>query len=100
MDLLSVKQYTIYIFPWLYIFSELLSIATCMQSLNDFMLSAFELFSRMIAQAGNRKILPKQLRKAFDCCSDALWKFGKTHEEINNSSLKYTLEWRNLKPYP
>ena len=46
-------------------FSELLPIARCNLRINDFITRASDLFSKMIAQSGNRATLTKQLKKAF-----------------------------------
>ena len=46
-------------------FSELLRIARCSLRTNDFILRDSDLFSKMIAQGGNRAALPKQLKKNF-----------------------------------
>ena len=43
-------------------FSELLRIARCSLRTNDFILRDSDLFSKMIAQGGNRAALPKQLK--------------------------------------
>ena len=52
------KQYTIYNFLWVWI-------ARCTLKLTDFIPRASALFSRMIAQGGNRATLAKQLKKVF-----------------------------------
>ena len=47
------------------IFSGLLRIARYTLRINDFILRASDLFSRMIVKGGNRAALTKQLKKAF-----------------------------------
>ena len=72
------------------VFSELLRIARCTLIINDFIPRASDLFSRMIAQDGNRATLTKQLKKVFHHYPTVFQKFGKTHEEINISIMKNT----------
>ena len=47
--------------------SELLRIARCTLSINDFVSRASDLFSRMIAEGRNRTAPTTQLKKAFHC---------------------------------
>ena len=70
------------------IFSELLRMAKCSLRTKHFIPRAFDLFSRMIVQDGNRATLTKQLRTAFHRYPNVFQKFGKTHEEINISIMK------------
>ena len=70
------------------IFSELLRIARCTLIINDFIPRASDLFSRTIAQGGNRATLNKELKIAFHCYPTVFQKIGKTHEEINTSIIK------------
>ena len=70
-------------------FSALLSIARCTPRASD-------LFSRMMAQGGNRETLPKELKKALHRYLTVFQKFGKTQEEINISKMK---SYKNLKQY-
>ena len=70
------------------IFSVLLGIARCTLRIVDFIPSASDLFSRMIAQGGNRGTLTK-LRKAF-YYPTLFQKSDKIHEEVNTSIMKNT----------
>ena len=73
------------------IFLELFRIASCTLRINDFLPTASDLFSRMIAKGGNRVALTKKLKKTFQHCPNVFQKFGKTREEINISIKKNTL---------
>ena len=64
--------------------SELLRIARYTLRINDFILRASDLLSRMMAQGGNRLTLPEILKTTFHCYQ----KFTKFHEEINISIMK------------
>ena len=70
------------------IFSGLLRMARCSLKPKNFIPRASDLFSRMIVQDGNRATLTKQLKTAFHRHPNVFQKFGKTHEEINISSMK------------
>ena len=80
-------------------FSEPLRIARCTVIINDFIFRASILFSRMMAQAGNKATPTKQLKKAFHPYPTAFQKFGKTHDNINIRIMKKTWYWRNLKQH-
>ena len=49
------------------IFSELFRIAKCSLRTGDFISRDSNLFSKMIAEGGNRAALPKQLKRTFHC---------------------------------
>ena len=49
------------------IFSEHLRIARCTLRINNFILKASDLFSKMITQGGNRATLTKQPKRAIHC---------------------------------
>ena len=51
------------------IFSEHLRIARCTLRINNFILKASDLFSKMIIQGGNRETLTKQRKRAIHCLS-------------------------------
>ena len=70
------------------IFSELLRTVRCSLRTKNCIPRAFDLFSRMIVQDGNRAILTKQLKTAFHRYPNVFQKFGKTHEKINISMMK------------
>ena len=73
------------------IFSEFFGIASFTLRNYDFLPTASDLFSKMIAKGRNRVALGKKLKKAFQRCPNVSQKFGKTHEEINISIVKSTL---------
>ena len=64
-------------------FSEPFRVARCTLRINDFLPRASDLFSRIIAQCGNRAMLTKQLKKGFHHYPTVFRKFCKIHEEIN-----------------
>ena len=70
------------------VFPELLRIARCSPRTDAFIPRTSDLFSRMIAQNGNRSALTQQLQKTFHCCPNVFQKFGITHEEININIMK------------
>ena len=70
------------------IFSELFRIARCTLRINGFIPMASDLFSRKIAQVGNRATLTKQLKKAFHHYQTVYQRLGKTHEDRNTSIMK------------
>ena len=70
------------------IFWELLRMARCSLRPKNFIPTAFDLFSRIIVQDGNRATLTKQLKTAFHRYPNVFQKFGKTHEEMNISIMK------------
>ena len=71
-------------------FSEPFRIARCTLRINDFIPRSFNLFSRMIAQGGNKATPTKKLKKAFRFYPTAFQKFGKTHDNINIRIMKKT----------
>ena len=69
-------------------FSELLRIARCSLRIDDFIPRDSDLFSKMIAQGGNRATLPKQLKKAFHRYANVFQKSGIIDEKENISIMK------------
>ena len=69
-------------------FSELLRIARCSLRIDDFIPRDSDLFSKMIAQGGNRAALPKQLKKTFHCYPNVFQKSGMNDEKENISIMK------------
>ena len=69
-------------------FSELLRIARCSLRIDDFIPRDSDLFSKMIAQGGNRAALPKQLKENFHRYPNGFQKSGITDEKINISIMK------------
>ena len=57
------------------IFVELLRIARCSLKIDDFIPRDSDLFSKMIAQGGNRVALPKELKKTSSLpkCFSKIW---------------------------
>ena len=70
------------------IFSELLRIARCSLRTDDVIPRDPDLFSKMIAQGGNRAALPKQLKENFHRYPNGFQKSGITDEKINISIMK------------
>ena len=70
------------------IFSELLRIARCSLRTDDVIPRDSDLFSKMIAQGGNRAALPKQLKENFHRYPNGFQKSGITDEKINISIMK------------
>ena len=70
------------------IFSEILRIARCSLRTDDFTPRDSDLFSKMIAQDGNRVALPKQLKTTFHRYPNVFQKSGITDERINISIMK------------
>ena len=69
-------------------FSKLLRIARCSLRIDDFIPRDSDLFSKMIAQGGNRAALPKQLKKTFHRYPNVFQKSGITDEKENISIMK------------
>ena len=70
------------------IFSELFRIAKCSLRTGDFISRDSNLFSKMIAEGGNRAALPKQLKRTFHCYPNAFQESGITDEKINFNIMK------------
>ena len=70
------------------IFSELLWIARCSLRTDDVIPRDSDLFSKMIAQGGNRSALPKQLKKTFHRYPNVFQKSSITDEKENISIMK------------
>ena len=70
------------------IFSELLPIARCSLRTDDVIPRDSDLFSKMIAQGGNRAALPKQLKKTFHRYPNVFQKSSVTDEKENISIMK------------
>ena len=65
------------------IFSELLGIARCCRRTDDAIPRDSDLFSKVIAQDGNRAALSKQLKKTFHLYPNVIQKSGITDEKGN-----------------
>ena len=70
------------------IFLELLRIARCSLKTDDVISRDSGLFSKMIAQGGNRATLSKQLKKAFHRYANVFQKSGRIDEKENISIMK------------
>ena len=70
------------------IFLELLRIARCSLKTDDVISRDSGLFSKMIAQGGNRATLSKQLKKAFHRYANVFQKSGMIDEKENISIMK------------
>ena len=70
------------------IFLELLRIARCSLKTDDVIPRDSGLFSKMIAQDGNRATLSKQLKKAFHRYANVFQKSGIIDEKENISIMK------------
>ena len=70
------------------IFLELLRIARCSLKTDDVISRDSGLFSKMIAQGGNRATLSKQLKKAFHRYANVFQKSGIIDEKENISIMK------------
>ena len=70
------------------IFLELLRIARCSLKTDDVIPRDSGLFSKMIAQGGNRATLSKQLKKAFHRYANVFQKSGIIDEKENISIMK------------
>ena len=70
------------------IFLELLRIARCSLKTDDVIPRDSGLFSKMIAQDGNRATLSKQLKKAFHRYANVFQKSGMIDEKENISIMK------------
>ena len=54
-------------------FSELLRVAKCTRRINDFIPRTSDLFSRMIAEGGNRATLTKKCLSSLPDCFSNIW---------------------------
>ena len=66
------------------IFSEFLRIARCTLRLTNFEPKAFQLYTRMVTQGGNKASILRQIKKAFQIHHKTFSKYRKTYDEIIN----------------
>ena len=71
------------------IFSEFLRIARCTRRLTDFVPKAFQLYTRMIAQGGNKRSILRQINKAFQKYPETFSKYSKTYDKSINEIIMH-----------